>query len=222
MSDIALLQLVHVLLFVYWLGGDLGVFYASFFVADDTLSPAQRQTAAKILIGLDQGPRICMPLILAVGMHLAWRLGALGVPPAAIGLVWLLALAWLGMVLALHFGHGRAFVPRLTGFDFRFRIVMLVAILGTALGGLLAGTPAMPAWVAVKLLVFAGLVGCGLLVRLRFKPFMPAFAELMTSGPSEAVNQRIRANLASVRPFVLAIWGGLVLNAAIGVHLIQF
>ena len=222
MADIQLLQLAHILLFVYWLGGDLGVFYSSFFVADESLSPAQRRTAARILIGLDQGPRICMPLILAVGVHLAWRLGVLAVPVAGIAATWFVASAWLAMVIALHFGHGRAFVPALTRFDFGFRIAVIVVILAAALGGLLIGRPAMPAWVAAKLLVFAALVGCGLFIRLRFRPFMPAFARLVTEGASEEVNRAIRNSLRAVRPYVLAIWAGLVVNAAIGVHLISF
>ena len=32
-----LLKLAHILLFVYWLGGDIGVFYSAFSVRDRTL-----------------------------------------------------------------------------------------------------------------------------------------------------------------------------------------
>jgi len=221
MSETGILLLLHLLLFVYWLGGDLGVFYASFFVADERLSPAQRQTAAAILNGLDQGPRICMPLILAVGVHLAWRMGAMSASGPAVAAVWLLALVWLAMVLALHFGHGRAFVPALTRIDFAFRVLVLAGAAGVA-GAALAGVTAlMPAWLALKLLIFAALVGCGLMVRVRFKAFGPAFRALVTEGPSEAVNAEIRGSIQAVRPFVLAIWVGLIANAALGLHLIE-
>ena len=52
-----LLLYLHILLFVYWLGGDAGVFYSSTFVTDTTLSREARLTAFKIFINLDMLPR---------------------------------------------------------------------------------------------------------------------------------------------------------------------
>ena len=63
--DLALL--VHLVLFAYWLGGDLGVFYTSGYVVDDTLPVKTRQTAARIMLHLDLVPRICMALMLTSG-----------------------------------------------------------------------------------------------------------------------------------------------------------
>ena len=59
--------IVHLLLFVYWLGGDMGVFYSSGMVIDPKLSDSARMTAAKIMVNLDFVPRICMTLMLTVG-----------------------------------------------------------------------------------------------------------------------------------------------------------
>ena len=42
--------IIHVLLFVYWLGGDLGVFYSSKFVVRPDISPEARAIAAKIML----------------------------------------------------------------------------------------------------------------------------------------------------------------------------
>ena len=39
MTELALLKMAHILGLVYWLGGDLGVFYSSFFVADEKEAP---------------------------------------------------------------------------------------------------------------------------------------------------------------------------------------
>ena len=49
--DIALL--IHLLLFVYWLGGDIGVFYSSGLSVNRSLSREARQMAGKIMINLD-------------------------------------------------------------------------------------------------------------------------------------------------------------------------
>ncbi|MFZ9086446.1 MAG: hypothetical protein ACO3C6_07725, partial [Steroidobacteraceae bacterium] len=51
-----LATLLHLLLFVYWLGGDVGVFYASRFVVDTSLTREERLTAAKIFLDLDMLP----------------------------------------------------------------------------------------------------------------------------------------------------------------------
>ncbi|MFQ5635893.1 MAG: hypothetical protein ACE5G3_11270, partial [Gammaproteobacteria bacterium] len=60
MSFYDLLIIFHLLLFVYWLGGDMGVFYSSGMVIDSKLSNPARVIAAKIMITLDFVPRICM------------------------------------------------------------------------------------------------------------------------------------------------------------------
>ncbi|MDP7297072.1 MAG: hypothetical protein QGF92_06425, partial [Gammaproteobacteria bacterium] len=60
MSLYDFLLVFHLLLFVYWLGGDLGVYYSSGMVVDPKLSNSARVTAAKIMVNLDFVPRICM------------------------------------------------------------------------------------------------------------------------------------------------------------------
>ena len=70
-----LVKFVHILLLVYWLGGDAGVFYSSTFVVNPSLTREARMTAAKIFIELDMLPRYCLALMLTVG-------GVLSQPPA--------------------------------------------------------------------------------------------------------------------------------------------
>ena len=56
--------------------------------------------------------------------------------------------------------------------------------------------------------------------RRRLKPFLPAFLELVSKGPSEAGNRVMEKSIGQCRPFVWCIWAGLFLNTALGVHLI--
>lgn len=216
MAEVGLLQLGHLLCLVYWLGADVGVFYASYFVADDRLSPETRVTMATLLFALDQAPRICMPLILGFGVHLAWRLGALPLTAGWVVAIWLVCLAWLAMVITLHKLGSAA--TRLTRFDLCFRVAIVVGLGGYSMFSL--ATNRLADWIALKLLVFAALVLFGLIVRLRLKPFGPAFAALVSGNPSDADNAAIRDSLARTRPFVIAIWAGLLINTALGLHLI--
>ena len=54
---LALLTLMHVLIFVYWLGGDMGAFYGSTFMTDQKRSVPERMMALKIINNIDMAPR---------------------------------------------------------------------------------------------------------------------------------------------------------------------
>ena len=54
----------HIILFVYWLGADLGVYYASKFVVKPELSIDARGMAAKIMEFVDLSPRVAIVLFL--------------------------------------------------------------------------------------------------------------------------------------------------------------
>jgi hypothetical protein len=220
MTDIALLKFAHVLGLVYWLGADLGVFYSSYVLCDERQPTSVRLSAARILFALDQAPRISMTLMLPLGVHLAVRLGYITAPDWVVPGTWAVALGWLAMVLLLHFrGHGGR-LGWLTTMDFAFRTGVVVILLGLAGGALLDRVPGISDWAAIKLAIFAGLVLCGLLVRIKLRPFGPAFAVLAADRAGEAENEAIRRSIGGTRPFVVTIWIGLLLNTALGVHLL--
>ena len=219
MSEYLLIKLLHVVGFAYWLGGDLGVFYSSYFVADEKRSPEVRLVTAKILFALDQAPRICMTMMLPLGTHLAWRLGVLPLNAGLMGIIWLVCFAWLAMVIALHAARPSRGKLLLTIFDFYFRLTLATGLIVAGLYSLL-GPGSLPYWVAAKLAIFGGLVGCGLIVRIKLKPFGPAFAKLANGIATDADNAVIRQSLGATRPFVVTIWAGLLVSAALGLHLI--
>lgn len=224
MIEIGLLRLGHVLGLVYWLGADLGVFYSSYVLCDERQPPAVRVAAAKILFALDQAPRISMALMLPLGVHLAVRLGYLTAPGVSNDVlilgIWLLGAAWLAMVLTLHFRGQGGRLAWLARMDFGFRAALVVALLGIALGAVSGALDGFTPWAGWKLGVFGILVLCGLMVRVRLRPFGPAFAALARGEAGVAENAVIRRSIGGSRPFVLAIWAGLLLNTALGLHLL--
>ncbi|MBB3047949.1 hypothetical protein FHR99_002215 [Litorivivens lipolytica] len=220
MNEILWLQFAHIVAFVYWLGGDLGTFVASRYVVNRDIGVEARAIALKIMLACDQGPKMSMPLILPLGMHMSVSMGLVQIPTWALLVVWLLAAVWLGNVLVLYFNEGKAFTARLSQFDLYFRIAVVIALTVFAVMGLLDQAPIFADWVAWKILVFAALVCCGIAIRINLKPFVPAFVKLMSEGPSELVNNTMADSVARCRPWVWIIWLGLFVNAAFGVHLI--
>jgi hypothetical protein len=121
------------------------------------------------------------------------------------------------MVLFLHFRHSSPKHGGLTKFDFSFRIVVILALAGYAILSLTSDSGAKVDWVAWKLLIFAGLMSCGLMIRIKLKPFGPAFGRLVTGQADEKDNAAISSSISATRPWVLLIWLGLLTSAWLGI-----
>lgn len=220
MSTYLLLKFVHLLAFVYWLGGDLGTFLASRQVVNSSNSPEARSVALKIMLACDMGPKLAMPIILPLGMQLAGMTGMATLPDWGMPLLWLVTAVWFAMVAVLYFREGQPIAARLAPIDLGFRIVVALALLAWGVAEL-TGSHALAAdWLAIKVIIFALMVACGIGIRLNLKPFGPAFASMLTEGQSPASDQAMQQSIARCRPFVWAIWAGLFINAALGLHLI--
>ena len=215
------LKLLHLIAFVYWLGGDLGTFYSSGFVVDSKLSPAQRHTALKIMLGCDQGPKLCMPLIFALGFSMATNIGFIVVPSAVTVAVWVIALLWFANVNYLFFTQNVAAKARLIKIDLWVRVAVVSGLIAAGVSALVSESFIRADWLAVKVLIFAGLVSCGIYIRIQLKPFVVAFGQLMTKGSSAEVELTLSQALGRCRPAVYLIWIGLIVSAALGLHLIQ-
>ncbi len=209
--------ILHLLLFVYWLGGDLGVYYSSNFVINPKLSNETRLNAAKIMLDLDLVPRVCMTLMLTVGGFLAesqriehptWEL---------VGLA-LLAPFWATIVLLIHFKEGTPLARKLSKFDYYFRWFMVVAILISIADSLLTGRLAGANWLNAKITIFAGLIFCGIMIRRHLPAFITGLRKMAAGETmSDADNTAMAAGLQGARPWVRFIWAGVFIEALIGV-----
>lgn len=207
---------VHILLFVYWLGGDAGVFYASSFVVDPKLSRDQRMTAFKIFANLDMLPRYCLALMLTVGGILAHYVGY---EHSTWQIVLILALGpiWVVAVHLIHVREGSDFGRKLASIDRKFRVFMIFAIVASVTYHWMTGPLRAYPWLAVKLLIFAFLIFCGYMVRVTAPPFIQGFKTLASTGPTAESDRQMIDGLAASRPYVLLIWAGVAVSALIGI-----
>lgn len=218
-----LLILFHIVLFSYWLGTDIGVFYASRFVLRPDLGPQARSVALKIMSVLDMGPRVCLILFLPSGVSLVaaspYARGMFG--GWKLALVWLLALAWLALAIAGSRGQSARLGPLVRRADLAVRWLLVLGLLGVAGYTLAAAHPfgvtSNPTWLGLKVGCYGLAIACGIGIRARLKPFGPAFASLMTTGSAPDVERVLRRSIGRSIPFVIAIWTLVLAAAALGV-----
>ncbi|MFC6879315.1 MULTISPECIES: hypothetical protein [Actinomadura] len=211
------------MLFAIWLGGDLGVFYASRFTVRPDLSPEARSVAVKIMNGLDQCPKVCLVLFLPSGFtlmslepHGARVFGMAPFGPWSAAVVWIAALGWLFLAIAAH--RGRSGLAR--RLDWAVRGALIAGSGGAAAYTLTADEPfgvtTDPRWLGGKLALYAFIIGCGLAIRLELRPFGPAFARLQSHGSTPAAEADLRRAVRGCLPYVFAIWASLLVISLLG------
>lgn len=209
----ALITLLHVLVFVYWLGGDLGAFYTSRFLIKPNVGNEHRMLALKIVNDVDMAPRTSLILALPSGLLVAQSKGWIELPLYFSALIIMASLVWLAIVWKLHLSHGKA-NKAIQHAEMIFRHFTLLTLLVSGACGL-AGILSLPTFISAKLIILASCISLGLYIRLVLKPLGTAIALL--NGPDSLVGQaQIALTLNRARPLVTGIWVLLILAAVLG------
>jgi hypothetical protein len=211
-----IVKYIHVLLFVYWLGGDAGVFYSSRFVLNSKLSRDARLTAFKIFVNLDMLPRYCLALMLTVGGVLAEFIGYDHPMWQTIAIV-ALGPIWVWVVHTIHVKEGTEFGKTLATLDRYFRIFMIFALVASVAYHWTTGPLRPYPWLAAKLLIFAFLIFCGFMIRIKIPPFVEGFKVLAASGATPDSDRKMQEGMGASIPYVLLIWAGVAISALIGI-----
>jgi hypothetical protein len=211
---VAIFTLLHVLVFVYWLGGDLGAFYGSTFLTDPKRSLPERMLALKILNNIDMAPRTALILTLPTGVALGWMKGWLDVPALDPLLVAAGCLVWLALAWTVHLQHGGN--PAIKRIDIAIRYLLLIGLIGAGVAGL-AGRIPLPWFIAAKLTILGICIGFGLVVRYQLGPLFPAVRAMAANGATAETDAAIIGVIRQTRRVVLTLWALLLVAAYLGI-----
>ena len=211
-TQLALLTLLHVLIFVYWLGGDLGAFFSSNTLIDPKKPVEARLFALKVVNNVDMAPKTCLILTLPTGLTLAAAKGWLGLSTGFLTTVWMASAVWLFLVWRIHLKHLPATaVARRVDMAVRWALVIALLLIGGA--GVLGLVPELHLFIALKLLLLATAMLAGLMVRRALGPLFTAVREMAANGPSPEGDAAMRhIILRRSKPTVVFIW--IVITAA--------
>ncbi len=199
MSQTILLA-IHTIVLGYWLGSDLVINSEyRFIVHRSDLPVAARQEMTDHLMVVDQHVRYALVLQAMLGTML---LAGLGLLPAAMGGIALLAgLGWLALVEATHRTRKTPLGQRLAKLD---RVVRYG--LGLTLLTLAATQADWPVWLRVKLVLFGGVIGCGLLIRFQLIRHFTVWGEVLAQGSTPERESSLRSTYRRATSILACLW----------------
>lgn len=199
MSQTILLA-IHIVVLGYWLGSDLVINSEyRFIVHRHDLPVAARQEMTDHLMKVDQHVRYALVLQAMLGTML---LAGLGLLPASLGGIALVAgLSWLGLVEATHRTRKSALGLRLALLDRVVRYGLALALLA------LAFTQAdWPVWLRLKLGLFAGVIGCGVLIRFQLIRHFTVWSKVLSDGSTPEREASLLATYRRATTILACLW----------------
>jgi len=162
---------VHIVLFVYWLGADVGLYAVMIMVKNPRLSFETRKTLIMLAFYIDQFPRVTFALILPVGLHLAQDLKLYPIPDWLIALAWVVGVAWSLLHLAVVKYKGTQLAMNLLRINKAYELLMGGFFIGVGGWSLLTDSPIAAGWFAMKLFLFGLIFWIILGIDTVFQPF---------------------------------------------------
>jgi hypothetical protein len=181
----SVLLFFHILLFGYWLGADLGVFFCDSQMTRDDLDIEERLRVRQIRYKVDLAPRTSIVLMLALGFTLALRYGSpIGGPWLA--LIWAFALGWLALIWAARLNVGTPLGARLGRTDRKVWWAVGAAMIGLGAYALATGNVAAPKWLALKMLLYGVITWNGIWIMRSADHWYPLIETVRAGGPGRA------------------------------------
>ena len=215
------LLFLHALCFVYWLGGDLGVFYSSGILIKPGLSAESRRYVLKVMHWLDQFPRVCMPLVIALGFTMG-SMRWFELSSYWLILIWMLTAIWIYFVIALFLNkQNKNILSVIRKIDMAMRWIIAIAVTLIAIesfrGQSVGELKIEDGWLSAKLLIWACTVYCGIASRYTMRPFSDAFARIMEKGDNPEDLDILKRSLYTTRIPILGIWVLVAMAGAAGI-----
>ncbi|MCS6946412.1 MAG: hypothetical protein NZM12_02215 [Steroidobacteraceae bacterium] len=205
----------HVLVMGYWLGSELVINALTHYVARTTsLSGAERMRLWDFVLDVDQHVRNALILSVPLGFTLAVQLGLVELSALGLWALWLLSALWFWFMWLVHWRRKSATGPRLARWDLYIRYGLMVVFALSAAWSLATGRPYTTAWLALKVLLFAGAIACGVAVRhyitAAYRSVLPAIA---ADRATAADNTEFQALMRKASAVLAVLW---ILLFAIG------
>lgn len=212
-----LLVYFHLLLFVFWLGADAGVFMlGQEFRRREKYDLPVRLVQLQMLVNLDMVPRTAWALMVPVSITISAAGQWWAAPDWLIWKSWAVGAVWLWLVWDAHRHDQTPRAARNRRMENWLKIVLTVFYLWLGIASLLTGDPIAPAWLAWKALMFGLIFAAAIMIDVAFKPVGPQLMALIQHGSSDETELPLRRTMDRTRVWVWIVYLMLFATAFLG------
>lgn len=217
MAEYEIWKFLHICMFVFWLGTDMGVMLCSKKSTDSNLGVEARFQMLEMALKIEILPRIMWVMALPLGVHLSKSLGYIDPSFLTVTMMWVFTLMWLVINVGGATNLDKPWGQQLSKIN---RIV--VASLGAGLIIVAATSfmgygPYEPNSIALKVGLY-GLINLTILgIEIAFFPLGMAFERLATEGSSPELESSITGGMNTTLKWVHATYIMIFIVAFIGV-----
>ncbi len=220
LSTLAVLKWFHIVAMVYWLGGEWGVFQTSYNVVNRSLSMDERRRHMETAYRIDILARTGIIALFPLGFHMGYYWGVQPYGGAFLVLVWAFYFVWLALCWAAFFKRETDLGIKLTIYDERIRYLIIPLFAITAISSLLGYGPFNAAvgqmWFSIKILLFAGMLVIGLLLRFIMREWTTLFRVLAENPNDSEAENTLEKSIAFGRKLAYCYWIGILTVAFFG------
>ncbi|MEM7569084.1 MAG: hypothetical protein AAF337_04750 [Pseudomonadota bacterium] len=212
----------HILLFVVWLGVDLGVFTLGQYFRKRELPMETRLTVLRILVICDMLPRTAWALMVPTSLTLLYMgnwcvmSDGSGIPAALVVAAWVVGAFWLWLVWTSFIHDQTPKAAKLRVYEFYLKIALTAFYLWLGVQSLAINVPLEPNWLASKALGFGVIFAFAIMIDVAFKPLGPALGELIEQGSTTEREDRVLAIMNNTRVWVVSVYVLLFLVGFLG------
>lgn len=217
MSSLEIWKYLHILMFVFWVGTDMGVMLSARKSADSRLTLETRLTLVKMALLIELLPRAMWAMALPFGVMLSRQVDLLEISDAGIAGIWMFTLVWVSISLGGAHYSEKPFGQQLAAIN-----RWIIGILGVTL--VLVGAwsyfgdgPFETAWLAAKVGLY-GVINLTVLgIEAAFIPVGPAFGRLFGEGSTPEVEAAISRGMRTTMFWVYASYILILIVGFVGV-----
>jgi len=208
---------VHLLLFVLWLGADVGVFLlGQHFRKRHSYTLDQRIALLKLLVIVDLVPRTAWALMVPVSLSVLKAGNWWDVDTALVVISWGVAALWIWLIFDAHAHDGTERAARDRRNENFLKLVLTVFYLWLGIQSLILMDPLAPRWLALKALAFGLIFLAAIMIDVSFKPVGPQLMRLLKEGSSDETEIPLRRTMDRTRIWVWVVYAMLIVTSYLG------
>ncbi len=169
-TDIDVWKFIHILLFVYWLGADLGVFLLALAAKQSDLKFGERALALRMAMKIDVLPRLSFALMFPVGLELSAARSLVDPSLGVRALSWAVSAVWVAIVIGMVRSQDARRSASLKHANVLLHWALFIVVTAIGVTSVLGHGPFPAGWLGWKILLFGLIFFCGIMIDREFDP----------------------------------------------------